>query len=222
VANVPNSTAPDGPPKRVPSFRDNVKERELVRLCQDGTPDAFEELITRHQQRIFSVVRSILRRREDVEDVAQQVFIKAFVSIRSFDMRAAFSTWLYKIAVNECWDYLRRKRVRPLLYEADLSEEQNQHLTSYVATETAPADASKRAELRQTVELLLEQLDDGDRQMLVLKEVEGLSVQEISEVMELNINTVKVRLFRARAKLVEWNQRRQPRAARASAGKRRE
>ena len=129
MANVPTSTAPDGPPKRVPSFRDNVKERELVRLCQDGTPDAFEELITRHQQRIFSVVRSILRRREDVEDVAQQVFIKAFVSIRSFDMRAAFSTWLYKIAVNECWDYLRRKRVRPLLYEADLSEEQNQHLS---------------------------------------------------------------------------------------------
>jgi RNA polymerase sigma-70 factor (ECF subfamily) len=222
MANVPNSTAPDGSGNRVPSFRDNVKERELVRQCQNGTPDAFEELIRRHQQRIFSVVRSILRRREDVEDVAQQVFIKAFVSIRGFDMRAAFSTWLYKIAVNECWDYLRRKRVRPLLYEADLSEEQNQHLSSYVATEKAPADASKRAELRQTVELLLEQLDDGDRQMLVLKEVEGLSVQEISEVMELNINTVKVRLFRARAKLVEWHQRRQPRAARASAGKKRE
>jgi RNA polymerase sigma-70 factor (ECF subfamily) len=73
------------------------------------------------------------------------------------------------------------------------------------------------------VELLLAQLDDGDRQMLVLKEVEGLSVQEISEVMDLNINTVKVRLFRARAKLVEWHQRRQPRAAQASAsaGKRR-
>ena len=222
MANVPNSTAPDGSGNRVPSFRDNVKERELVRLCQDGTTDAFEQLILRHQHRIFSVVRSILRRREDVEDVAQQVFIKAFVSIRGFDMRAAFSTWLYKIAVNECWDYLRRKRVRPLLYEADLSEEQNQHLSSYVATEKAPADASKRAELRQTVELLLNQLDDSDRQMLVLKEVEGLSVQEISEVMDLNINTVKVRLFRARAKLVEWHQRRQPRAARASAGKKRE
>src|ERR1700689_4179635 len=218
MADVPKTMVASAPALTLPLDRKGKKEedRELVRLSQNGTETAFEELVRRHQQRVFALVGGILRRPEDVEDVAQQVFLKAYLGIKRFDQRAAFSTWLYKIAVNECWDYLRRKRVRPLLYEADLSEEQNQHLSSYVATEKAPADASKRAELRQTVELLLAQLDDEDRQMLVLKEVEGLSVQEISEVMELNINTVKVRLFRARAKLVEWNQRRQPQAARAS------
>jgi RNA polymerase sigma-70 factor (ECF subfamily) len=105
-------------------------ERELVRLAQNGTVEAFEELVRRHQQRVFAVVSRILHRREDVEEIAQQVFLKAYVSIRRFDMRSAFSTWLYKIAVNECWDSLRKKKVRPLVYESDLSEEQVQRLDS--------------------------------------------------------------------------------------------
>src|SRR3984957_20185322 len=71
-------------------------------------------LIRRHKQRIFGLVNGILPRREDVEDVVQQVFLKVFVSLKRFDLRAAFSTWLYKITVNECWDYLRKKKVRPL------------------------------------------------------------------------------------------------------------
>ncbi|HEV2490240.1 MAG TPA: sigma-70 family RNA polymerase sigma factor, partial [Candidatus Acidoferrales bacterium] len=107
-------------------------DRELVRLAQKGTASAFEELVRRHQQRIMAVVGGILRRREDIEDVAQQVFLKAYVSIGRFDMRSAFSTWLYKIAVNECWDYLRKKKVRPLSYEADLSEEQARHVEQFV------------------------------------------------------------------------------------------
>jgi RNA polymerase sigma-70 factor (ECF subfamily) len=184
------------------------EERELIRLCQKGAHDAFEELIRRHQQRVFSVVRSVLRRHEDVEDVAQQVFIKAYVSIRSFDMRAAFSTWLYKIAVNECWDYLRKKKVRPLMYESDLSTEQVQMLGSFLTPDTARVDASQRVEIRELAEFLLSQVDVEDRQMLVLKEVEGLSVQEISELFNLNVNTVKVRLFRARGRMMEAFERR--------------
>jgi RNA polymerase sigma-70 factor, ECF subfamily len=195
-------------------------ERELVKLSQNGSVQAFEELVHRHQQRVFSVVRSILRNREDVEDVAQQVFVKAYLSIRSFDMRAAFSTWLYKIAVNECWDYLRKKKVRPLLYESDLSEEQTKRLDSYVSSERAPADASQRIEARELAEYLLSQLDDDDRQMLVLKEVEGLSVQEIGELFDVNVNTVKVRLFRARSRMMDALERRQ-RSSAASVGRER-
>src|SRR5580704_15333938 len=96
------------------------KQYELVRLAQSGDEAAFEELIRRHQQRVFGLVSGILRRRDDVEDVVQQVFLKVFVSLKRFDHRSAFSTWLYKISVNECWDYLRKRKVRPLVYEADL------------------------------------------------------------------------------------------------------
>ena len=103
-------------------------EKQLVRRAQRGDAAAYEELLRSHQQRVFAVVSSILRQREDIEDVAQQVFVKAYFSLKRFDLRSAFGTWLHKIAVNECWDYLRKKRVRRLVYEADLSEEQVRQL----------------------------------------------------------------------------------------------
>src|SRR5260370_21848574 len=100
----------------------STDDRELVRRAQQEDQEAFEELVRRHQHRVFAVAGGILRRREDVEDIAQQVFVKAYFSLKRFDQRAAFSTWLYKITVNERWDCLRKKKVRPLVYESDLSE----------------------------------------------------------------------------------------------------
>jgi RNA polymerase sigma-70 factor, ECF subfamily len=180
-------------------------DRDLVRRAQGPereAKEAFEELIRRHQQRVFAVAGGILHRREDVEDIAQQVFVKAYFSIKRFDQRAAFSTWLYKITVNECWDLLRKKKVRPLLYEADLSEEQaKQVLAANEASPNAP-DVSDRLEARERVENLLEGLEERDRMMLILKEVEGFAIEEIAEMLNLNANTVKVRLFRARRRIV--------------------
>ncbi len=176
--------------------------RELVRRAQAEDKEAFEELVRRHQHRVFAVASGILRRREDVEDIAQQVFVKAYFSLKRFDQRAAFSTWLYKITVNECWDLLRKKKVRPLVYEADLSEEQARMIEASEEKGSTAPDISERLEARQQVERLLEGLDERDRLMLILKEVEGFSIEEIAEVLELNANTVKVRLFRARRRIV--------------------
>src|ERR1700732_3626168 len=128
-------------------------DRELVRRAQAADKEAFEELVHRHQHRDFAVADGILRRREDVEDIAQQVFVKAYFSLKRFDQRAAFSTWLYKITVNECWDLLRKRKVRPLVYESDLSEEQARQ---YGAPEerSAPApDISDKLVARQRGEL---------------------------------------------------------------------
>src|SRR5437764_5546169 len=177
-------------------------DRELVRRAQAGGKEAFEELVRRHQHRVFAVAGGILRRREDVEDIAQQVFAKAYFSLKRFDQRAAFSTWLYKITVNECWDLLRKKKVRPLLYESDLSEEQARQVLSSAEQGKDQPDISERLEARQRVERLLDGLDERDRLMLILKEVEGFSIEEIADVLNLNANTVKVRLFRARRRVV--------------------
>src|SRR5487761_515849 len=177
-------------------------DRELVRDAQKGMAVAFEELVRRHQQRVTAVVGGILRRREDIEDVAQQVFLKAYVSIERFDMRSAFSTWLYKIAVNECWDYLRKKKVRPL------SEEQARRVEQFVSADGHGDNPSERAELREIVERLLADLSEEDRVMLVLKEAQGFAVEEIGRMLNLNVNTVKVRLFRARRKLAKTYRRR--------------
>src|SRR3984885_736372 len=205
MANVPKDVATSV--QAIPAFALSKggaqDERELVRMAQNGTVEAFEELVRRHQQRVFAVVTRILRRREDVEDVSQQVFLKAYVSIRRFDMRSAFSTWLYKIAVNECWDSLRKKKVRPLVYESDLSEDQVQLLDSYMHADRGPSGHDQQVEARDLAERLLSALSEEDREILLLKEVEGLSVQEIAEIFDLNVNTVKVRMFRARANMME-------------------
>jgi RNA polymerase sigma-70 factor (ECF subfamily) len=214
MARVPKEESSAPPPPvaaagtHLPEPAKDAGDRELVRRAQKEDKEAFEELIRRHQHRVFAVAGGILKRREDVEDIAQQVFVKAYFSIKRFDQRAAFSTWLYKITVNECWDLLRKKKVRPLVYEADLSEEQARQVeTSEERRSTAP-DISDRLAAQQRVERLLEGLDERDRLMLILKEVEGFSIEEVAAVLDLNANTVKVRLFRARRRVVSQARKR--------------
>src|ERR1700687_81661 len=200
MERVPKSVAK--PTSQEPGRKSRVEDdRELVRRAQKDDKAAFEELVKRHQSRVFAMAGGILRRREDVEDIAQQVFLKAYFSLKRFDGRAAFSTWLYRITLNECWDLLRKKKVRPLLYESDLSEEQAQRVAHSESDGSGP-DIRQRLENQQRVEQLLEGLEERDKLMLILKEVEGFSIEEIAEVLDLNANTVKVRLFRARGRIV--------------------
>ena len=198
-AEPPSVAAPKAATTKAPGILD---DRELVRRAQTGDREAFEELVRRNQHRVFAVAGGILRRREDVEDIAQQVFVKAYFSLKRFDQRAAFSTWLYKITVNECWDLLRKKKVRPLLYESDLSEEQAQQFGAADKLQSRAQDISDKLEAQQRVQRLLQGLDPRDRMMLILKEVEGFAIEEIAEILNLNANTVKVRLFRARRRIV--------------------
>lgn len=214
MSDVPKGVSVQAAAIAAPLIRRNRAEedRDLVRQAQAGSESAFEELIRRHQQRVFALVGGILRRREDVEDVAQQIFLKAFVSLKRFDQRSAFSTWVYKISVNECWDYLRKKKVRPLVYESDLSEEQVSRLDGIVSNDRPPAGPGEQTEARELLERLLEKLSEQDRQLLLLKEVEGFSVEELADILELNVNTVKVRLFRARGRIMEHYRKRVGRA----------
>ena len=208
MARVPKLEPSEAPPgsagnrRRGPQALGATDDRELVRRAQSEDQEAYEELVRRHQHRVFAVAGGILRRREDVEDIAQQVFVKAYFSLKRFDQRAAFSTWLYKITVNECWDLLRKKKVRPLVYESDLSEEQARQVSAAEEKDGGGPDISEKLVARQRVERLLDGLDERDRTMLILKEVEGFAVEEIARILDLNANTVKVRLFRARRRIV--------------------
>jgi RNA polymerase sigma-70 factor (ECF subfamily) len=210
MAHVPKSEPPAvAAVKASPARPSGVPDDpELVRRAQAEDKEAFEELVRRHQHRVFAVAGGILRRREDVEDIAQQVFVKAYFSLKRFDQRAAFSTWLYKITVNECWDLLRKKKVRPLIYESDLSEEQARQLDGSEKHENLGPDTSETLEMRQHLDRLLAGIDERDRMMLILKEVEGFAVEEIAQMLDLNANTVKVRLFRARRRIVSQARKR--------------
>lgn len=197
---------------------ENTQEGALVRRAQAGDETAFQEIVQKYQSKVFSIIHGIVRQRNDVEDIAQQVFYKVFFSIRNFDFRSSLITWIYKITVNECFDYLRKKKVRKLVYESDLSEDEVRRVeNTEPATERAPgADVSLAS--RDYVTKLMAKVSPEERTLLLLKEVEGYSVEELAGMMNMNENTIKVKLFRARQKLVKASQRFDKPAAVAAKG----
>jgi RNA polymerase sigma-70 factor (ECF subfamily) len=185
----------------------NSQEGALVRRAQSGDEAAFREIVEHYQSKVFSIIHGIVRQRNDVEDIAQQVFAKVYFSLRNFDFRSSLITWIYKITVNECFDYLRKKKVRKLVYESDLSEDEVRRVenTEPSVDRTTPADESLAR--HDYVLKLLARVSEEERNLLMLKEVEGHSVEELAEMTGMNENTIKVKLFRARQKLVKAAQR---------------
>src|SRR5690348_7769046 len=133
----------------------NSEEAALVRRVQARDEIAFREVVERYQSKVFSIIYGILRNHNDAEDIAQQVFAKIYFSIRNFDFRSSLLTWIYKITVNECYDYLRKKRVRKLVYESDFSEEDALRMeNSETAMEQGPPIDSQLAQRDLVVKLL--------------------------------------------------------------------
>src|SRR5689334_12104025 len=185
----------------------NTQEGALVRRAQAGEEAAFREIVERYQSKVFSIIHGIVRQRNDVEDIAQQVFTKVYFSIRNFDFRSSLITWIYKITVNECFDYLRKKKVRKLVYESDLSEDEVRRVENTEPSVDRQPAADVTLARRDYVVKLLARVSEEERNLLMLKEVEGRSVEELAEMTGMNENTIKVKLFRARQKLVKAAQR---------------
>ena len=185
----------------------NTQEGALVRRAQAGDEAAFREIVERYQSKVFSIIHGIVRQRNDVEDIAQQVFTKVYFSIRNFDFRSSLITWIYKITVNECFDYLRKKKVRKLVYESDLSEDEVRRVENTEPSVDRQPRADENLARRDYVLKLLTRVSEEERMLLMLKEVEGHSVDELAQMTGMNENTIKVKLFRARQKLVKAAQR---------------
>jgi RNA polymerase sigma-70 factor (ECF subfamily) len=182
-------------------------EAALVRRVQAGDELAFREIVERYQSKVFSIIYGILRNHNDAEDIAQQVFAKVYFSIRGFDFRSSVLTWVYKITVNECYDYLRKKKVRKLVYESDFSQEDAQRMEASEPAVAQSAPVDERLANRDLALQLLSKVSSEDRNLILLKEVEGHSVEELAGMTGLNENTIKVKLFRTRQKLLKAAQR---------------
>lgn len=183
------------------------EETSLVERVKARDDLAFRELVDRYQNKVFSIIYGILRNQNDAEDISQQVFSKIYFSIQNFDSRSTLLTWIYKITVNECYDYLRKKKVRKLVYESDFSEDDSKRMenSETSADKTVPVD--HQLAQRELVNKLLQKVSEEDRNLILLKEVEGHSVEELAQMTGMNENTIKVKLFRARQKLVKAAQR---------------
>lgn len=183
------------------------EEAILVRRIQAKDEMAFKEIVERYQAKVFSIIYGILRNHNDAEDIAQQVFAKIYFSIGNFDFRSSLLTWIYKITVNECYDYLRKKRVRKLVYESDFSEEDSLQMENSQTARDHKAPVDETLARRDLLVKLLGKISEEDRNLMLMKEVEGHSVEELAEMTGMNENTIKVKLFRTRQKLVKAAQR---------------
>src|SRR6202034_4453148 len=185
----------------------NSEEASLVRRVQARDEIAFREIVERYQAKVFSIIYGILRNHNDAEDIAQQVFSKDYFSIRNFDFRSSLLTWIYKITANECYDYLRKKRVRKLVHESDFSEEDALRMEASDPAVDPSVPVDRRLAQQDLVTKLLGRVSEEDRSLILLKEVEGHSVEELAAMTGLNENTIKVKLFRTRQKLLKAAQR---------------
>ena len=186
-------------------------EIESIRRAQQGDAEAFGPLVGRYQQRIFSIVFHLVRRRDEVEDLAQEIFFKAFRAIRSYNFQSSFATWLSRIAVNHCYDYLRKVRTSRISYYSAMAEDSVQELERTMESpEPQGLDHGEKIALKDFVAKLLARAPADDRIILALKELEDYSVEEISNLLNLKSSTVKVRLHRARKRMLEdlerWRQ----------------
>ncbi len=176
---------------------------EVVERARAGDPAAFNEVVGAYRRRIFGTVSRLIGRPEDVEDVAQEVFLRLYFSLDQLRSAEVFEPWLYRLTVNAALDYLRKRRKRKLEARvSDLSEQQVM-LADAVAGTKVQVDDQQRSRIREFVDSLLSAVSEEDRMLLTLKEVEGLSLKDLERVYHVNENALKVRLFRARQRVLK-------------------
>lgn len=174
-------------------------DESLVDDARRGVAGAFEALVERHQERIFRLVRHYARQPAEIEDLAQDTFLKAFRRLDSFEGQSSFATWLHRIAVNTCLDALKRKSRSPVMAAED-PEALAVEGRGVGPSIAAPDAGLEREEIARVTRAALERLPEIFRTVLVLREFEDLSYQEMADTLGISIGTIESRLFRARAR----------------------
>ena len=180
-----------------------TREQELtiIRRVQHGDTEAFSLLVSAYEKTVFNVAFQMTGNREDAQDIAQEAFFKAYTSLPSFRGDSKFSSWLYRIVSNLCLDFKRRQGRRPSA-SLTVEDDEGENVQLDIADESQSPEALLERKLtRDAVRRGLQELPDEQRQILLLREIQGLSYEEIGEAMGLEPGTVKSRIFRARKKL---------------------
>lgn len=178
------------------------EERQLVERAQAGDRDAFQEIVERYQRKVYSVCYGMLKNQQDSLDVSQDVFIKVYRYLEKFNHSSSFYTWLYRITVNKCIDFIRKQKRRAELdYDDAIGPNDNVEDDGNLMPSTLgvhPDRAYARKELREKMLEALDSLSEKHRTILILREVEGLAYEEIAEVLGISKGTVMSRLYHAR------------------------
>ncbi len=174
-----------------------MEEKQLVRLAQQGSPAAYEELVTKYQPKVYSMALSFTRNREAADDLAQEVFLKAYLALPRFHGKSEFGTWLYRISINHVRDYLRKKGRAKEVSLDDVRE-----ISFSDREQTERAEMERETEARRTlVQKFVQGLPEKYRVILTLRDIQGLAYEDISRILRLSPGTVDSRLHRARRML---------------------
>ncbi len=200
TAKPPEKSLP--PPSPTPPAPEPVDETALVKRARHGDLVAYDELVRRYQERIYATVYHMTANHEDANDLAQEAFIKAFQALKSFKGGSSFYTWVYRIAVNRTINFLkqRRHKAQMSLDDLDFNAEHDPDLIALISDKTPRREASL-AELQEKLNAAMQKLSEPHRMVVTLHDVQGLSHEEIAEIMDCNIGTVRSRLFYARQQL---------------------
>ena len=181
-------------------------DRILVDRFKSGDQSAFDEMVTRYWDRIFSMVHQLLRNQQDAEEVTQDAFIRAHRGLVNFRGESAFSTWLYQIATNlarnRYWYWWRRKRDKSVSFDAPIGAENDVTLADVIPAEVeTPGDITVTQEFVSRIGKTMERLSSKHREILVLRNIKNLSYEEIAAILNISVGTVKSRIARARESL---------------------
>ncbi len=184
--------------------QDHELDGPLIARARAGDGDALDELVVRYQDRVFNMAYRILGNREDALDTAQEIFITVFKTLHRFEERARFSTWLYRVTVNRCRDELRRratrKHARPRsLDAARAADEENGGRADPPARGPSPPELAIAGEASARIQEAIDGLPDDTREVMVLRDMEDCSYEEIADILAIPVGTVRSRLHRARS-----------------------
>ena len=178
-----------------------MNDRELVERARAGDHDAFEQLVQQYERKVYITAHRLMGIDADAMDASQEVFIRVYRFLDTFNAESSFSTWLYRITINVCKDMLRRRAVRAEL-PLELEDEENGTFVNEISDSTYdPVEIYERAELRQVIRTGIDALPETYKQIILLRDIAGLSYEEIADTLQIEIGTVKSRLSRARERL---------------------
>jgi len=178
-----------------------LEDRRLIKQARAGDQKAFEKLLTKYRNLVFHVMMRMVRNPQEAEDLCQEAFIKAFRALASFNEEFAFSTWLMKIATNNCIDFLRKKKLRTYSIDEPIQYKEEKVQVELPDREPSPERRILDEERSQMINDAIQSLPPRYRHVIVLRHQEEKSYEEISELLKLPLGTVKARIFRAREML---------------------
>ena len=178
------------------------QEKNLVEQAKKGNMQAFEILILQHETMVYNIALRMLHHSEDARDISQEVFLKAYGSLANFDGKSKFSTWLYRIAVNTCIDEIRKQR-RKQTYslEEELESTEGSYQKQFADTGYTPEESLLHQEAQKEVVTALKTLSEEHKTVVILRDIQGFSYEEIAEMTDTTLGTVKSRIASARNQL---------------------